>query len=107
MKAHDGSNVILTGEKISCPAAVYDFEFMPLTESLKSEKGLVGFGIISDPEIGKRMFEGMTRLDEDKINDIHIYPLENAPEIQDIIIVEDDQEKLMWIALAYLHATSG
>jgi uncharacterized protein (DUF169 family) len=107
MKAHDGSDVVLTGEEISCPAAASAFGFRPLPESLKSGKGLVGFGIISDPEIGKKMFEGMTRLDEDEIKGIHLFPLENAPEIPDIIIVEDDPEKLMWIALAYLHATGG
>jgi len=94
MKANKGSNIVLTG-------------FRSLPESLKSGKGLVGFGIVSDPEVGKKMFEGMLRLDENKIKGIHLYPLENAPEIPDIIIVEDDPEKLMWIALAYLHANGG
>jgi uncharacterized protein (DUF169 family) len=107
MKANKGLNVVLTGEEISCPAAASAFGFRPLPESLKSGKGLVGFGIVSDPEIGKKMFEGMLRLDDNKIKGIHLYPLENAPLIPDIIIVEDDPEKLMWIALAYLHATDG
>lgn len=107
MKASKGSNVVLAGEEISCPAAASAFGFRPLPESLKSGKGLVGFGIVSDPEIGKKMFEGMLRLDENKIKGIHLYPLEKASEIPDIIIVEDDPEKLMWIALAYLHATGG
>lgn len=107
MKAHNGSNVILTDEGISCPAAAAAFGFRPLPESLKSGKGLVGFGIVSDPEIGKKMFEGMLKLDEKSIKGIHLFPLENAPEIPDIIIVEDDPEKLMWIALAYLHTTGG
>jgi uncharacterized protein (DUF169 family) len=107
MKAHNGTNVLLTGEEISCPAAAAAFGFRPLPESLKSGKGLVGFGIVSNPEIGKKMFEGMSRLDEDEIKGIHLFPLENATEIPDIIIVEDDPEKLMWIALAYLHATGG
>jgi uncharacterized protein (DUF169 family) len=107
MKARSGSDVILTGEEISCPAAARAFGFKPLPESLKSGKGLVGFGIVSDPEVGKKMFEGMLRLDENKIKGIHLFPLEMASELPDIIIVEDDPEKLMWIALAYLHATGG
>lgn len=107
MKANKGSSVVLTGEEISCPAAASAFGFRPLPQSLKSGKGLVGFGIVSDHEIGKKMFEGMLRLDENKIKGIHLYPLEKASEIPDIIIVEDDPEKLMWIALAYLHANGG
>jgi uncharacterized protein (DUF169 family) len=107
MKARNGYDVILTGEEISCPAAARAFGFRPLPEGLKSGKGLVGFGIVSDPEVGKKMFEGMLRLDENQIKGIYLFPLENAPEIPDVIIVEDDPEKLMWIALAYLHATGG
>lgn len=107
MKARKGSEVLLTGEEISCPAAACAFGFRPLPESLKSGKGLVGFGIVSDPDVGMKMFEGMLRLDENRIKGIHLFPLENSPEIPDVIIVEDDPEKLMWIALAYLHATGG
>lgn len=107
MKARNGSDVILAGEEISCPAAAAAFGFRPLPEGLKSGKGLVGFGIVSDPQVGKRMFEGMLRLDENQIKGIHLFPLEKAPEVPDLVIVEDDPEKLMWIALAYLHATGG
>lgn len=107
MKALNGSNVILTGREISCPAAASAFGFRPLPEGLKSGKGLVGFGIVSKPEIGRKMFEGMLRLEENQIKAIHLFPLEMAHEVPDIIIVEDDPEKLMWIALAYLHATVG
>lgn len=107
MKAREGTNALLTGEEISCPAAAAAFGFKPLPEGLKKGKGLVGFGIVSDPAVGKKMFEGMPRLEEKKIKAIHLFPLEKAPEIPDIIIVEDDPEKLMWIALGYLHATGG
>lgn len=107
MKAHNGSDVILTGEELSCPAAAAAFGFRPLPEVLKSGKGLVGFGIVSDPDVGKKMFEDMSRLEDDTIKGIHLFPLEIALEVPDIIIVEDDPEKLMWIALAYLHSTGG
>jgi len=43
MKAHNGTNVLLTGEEISCPAAAAAFGFRPLPKSLKSGMGLVGF----------------------------------------------------------------
>ena len=107
MKARDGQNVILTGEEISCPAAASAFGFRPLPEKLESGKGLVGFGIVSDPDVGKEMFEGMTRFETGKYEFLHIYPLDKAEYVPDIVIVEDDPEKLMWIALAYLHAVGG
>ncbi|KAF5075364.1 putative ArCR [anaerobic digester metagenome] len=107
MKARNGANVILTGEEISCPAAASAFGFRPLPEKLESGKGLIGFGIVSDPAVGKKMFEGMSKLKSGQIQYLHIFPLNQAEYIPDIVIVEDDPEKLMWIALAYLHATGG
>ena len=68
---------------------------------------MIGFGIVSDPKVGKRMFEGMSRLEEKSVSAIQIFPLEMASEEPDVIIVEDDPEKLMWIALSYLHSTGG
>ena len=35
------------------------------------------------------------------------FPLDKFSYIPDVIIVEDEPEKLMWIALAYLHVTGG
>ncbi len=107
MKARKGENVILTGEEISCPAAASAFGFRLLPEKLESGKGLIGFGIVSDPEVGKEMFKGMPRLESGQFQSLHIYPLEKAEYIPDIVILEDDPEKLMWIALAYLHAVGG
>jgi uncharacterized protein (DUF169 family) len=57
MKARHGDKVILDAEGLACPAAAAAFGFKPLPESLKSGKGLVGFGITSNEETGKTMFE--------------------------------------------------
>lgn len=83
------------------------FGFRPLPEQLKSGKGLVGFGIVSDEAFGARMFEGMTVLDPGRISGLHLFPLERAEYVPDVIVVEAEVEKLMWIALAYLHAKGG
>lgn len=42
-----------------------------------------------------------------KIKCIYLYPPNDAPIVPDIIIVEDDPEKPMWIAPSYLHTTDG
>ncbi len=107
MKASRGRNVLLDGEGISCPAAAAAFGFRSLPEQLKSGKGLVGFGIVSDEAVGAKMFEGMTTLSPGKICGLHLFPLNQAEYVPDIIVVEAEAEKLMWIALAYLHARGG
>ena len=107
MKARHGESVVLDAEGIACPAAAATFGFRPLPEGLKSGKGLVGFGIVKDEAVGKRMFERMLHFKPTDIKALHLYPLEKALYAPDVVVVEDAVEKLMWIALAYLHATGG
>lgn len=107
MKARHGNDVVLDAGGIACPAAARAFGFKPLPEALGSGKGLVGFGIVSDPEIGKAMFRGMSRLAEGEIEYVHLFPLEKAAFKPDVVVMEDEVEKLMWIMLAYMHVTGG
>ncbi len=107
MKARRKLDVLLTADNLSCPAAASAFGFRPLPEMLKSGKGLVGFGIVSDPMVGVTMFEGMKRLEPGTIKQLHLFPLEGAECVPDVIVVEDKPEKLMWIMLSYMHAMNG
>lgn len=106
-KARHGQSVVLDGEGISCPAAASAFGFKPLPEGLKSGAGLVGFGIVTDPKVGHRMFQKMPKLETGKVQQIHLFPLEQAEHVPDIVVVEDEVEKLMWIVLAYMHVKGG
>ena len=107
MKARRGSNVTLDGEELSCPAAAAAFGFRPLPKGLQSGQGLVGFGIVSDHKVGERMFRYMPKLEPGSVLQLHLFPLDKAQYIPDVVVVEDEIEKLMWIVLAYLHATNG
>jgi uncharacterized protein (DUF169 family) len=107
MRARHGESVVLDAEGIACPAGAAAFGFRPLPEGLKSGQGLVGFGIVSDGAVGKKMFERMLHFEPAEIEAIHLCPLEQARYVPDVVVVEDEVEKLMWIALAYLHATGG
>lgn len=107
MRAQRGGSVLLNAEGISCPAAASAFGFRPLPEGLKSGQGLVGFGIVSDPEVGKRMFQTMARLSPGRISAIHLFPLDEAPAIPDLVVLEDEVERLMWVVLSYLHVNGG
>ena len=107
MKARHGEKVILDAEGIACPAAAAAFGFRALPDGLKSGQGLVGFGIVSDPLVGKTIFANMPTLDPGALIRLSLFPLEHAEELPDIIVIEDEVEKLMWINLAYLHARGG
>jgi uncharacterized protein (DUF169 family) len=107
MLAGHGESVLLNEAGIACPAAAAAFGFRALPEGLTSGKGLVGFGIVADPEVGKRMFANMPRLAAGRIFALHLFPLEVATSEPDVICLEDEVERLMWIALAALHAGGG
>ncbi|MDZ7778026.1 MAG: DUF169 domain-containing protein [Bacteroidales bacterium] len=53
------------------------------------------------------MFEGMTTLEQGKLQALYLFPLEKASTEPDIVVVEDQTEKLMWIALANLNVKGG
>jgi len=107
MKARHGEKVTLDAEGIACPAAAAAFGFKLLPEGLKSGKGLMGFGITKEETTGKTMFEGMTTLPQGELKAIYLFPLEQAEIEPDVVVVEDETEKLMWIALAQLNAQVG
>jgi len=107
MKARHGNHVLLNAEGISCPAAAAAFGFKPLPDGLKTGKGLVGFGIVNEEMTGKTMFDGMTILPQEQLKALYLFPLETVILEPDIVVVEDETEKLMWIALANLNVKGG
>ncbi|OPY62514.1 MAG: hypothetical protein A4E57_03961 [Syntrophorhabdaceae bacterium PtaU1.Bin034] len=107
MRARHGKSVVLDAGGIACPAAAAAFGFKPLPDGLRSGKGLMGFGIVQDSAVGKKMFKRMPRLTPMGINALHLYPLEKALYVSDVVVVEDRVERLMWVALACLHAKGG
>ena len=107
MKARQGEHVLLDREGIACPAAAAAFGFRELPDGLRNGKGLVGFGIVTKPETGQRMFENMPALFPGQIHQLYLFPLNRANTWPDVVVVEDEVEKLMWINLAYLNATGG
>ena len=107
MLARRGERVLLDGHGIACPAAAAAFGFRPLPKELQSGRGLVGFGIVKDPVVGQKMFEWMPRLESGWLRQLHLYPLDEAEYEPDLVVVEDEVEKLMWIGLANLNVTGG
>lgn len=90
MKARHGQHVLLDKDGIACPAAAAAFGFHPLPDGLKSGKGLVGFGIVADEAVGKRMFETMPKLKPDQVRRLHLFPLDQTEYLPDVVVVEDE-----------------
>jgi len=107
MRARHGESVALAPEELACPAAAAAFGFRPLPEGLATGKGLVGFGIVDNPATGRRMFEGMPRLEPGRVTLIAAAPLSAVNAFPDVIVVEGPPEALMWIALADLNLAGG
>jgi len=107
MWARHGESVALAPEELACPAAAAAFGFRPLPEGLATGKGLVGFGIVDDPDTGRRMFEGMPRLEPGRVALIAAAPLCAARAIPDVVVIEGAPEALMWLALADLNVAGG
>ena len=107
MKARHGEHVTIDAEGMSCPAAAAAFGFKELSDGLKNGMGLMGFGITFERETGQNMFKGMTTLEKGKLRALYLFPLETAEIEPDIVVVEDETEKLMWLALAELNNRKG
>lgn len=107
MKARHGEHVTIDAEGMACPAAAAAFGFKTLPDGLKSGMGLMGFGITSEKETGIRMFQGMTVIDQGKLEKLYLFPLSTAEIEPDIVVVEDETEKLMWLVLAELNRKKG
>lgn len=107
MKARHGERVLLDASGINCPAAAAAFGFKPLPKGLASGKGLVGFGITREEATGVNMFEGMEKIAPGEICSLYLFPLEKADREPDVVILEEETEKLMWVSLAYLNVTGG
>jgi len=107
MRARRGEHVSLDAKGINCPAAAAAFGFRPLPENLQNGKGLVGFGIVSDERVGQTMFAHMPKFEAGAVQAIELFPLDRSPVVPDVVVVEDQVERLMWINLAYLNATGG
>lgn len=107
MRARHGQTVLLDAEGIACPAAAAAFGFKPLPEGLAKGSGLVGFGIVMDPAVGREMFRGMTRLAPGSVGTLAACPLRLAPRTPDVVVLEGPPEVLMWVALADLNAAGG
>jgi uncharacterized protein (DUF169 family) len=107
MRARHGEELVLTPETISCPGAAAALGFKPLPPNLEAGQMLKAFGIFADQGKGARTIRAMPRLELGRYAGIIAGPLDRITFEPDGIIIEDEAEKLMWIALAWLNRQGG
>ncbi len=107
MRAREGEELILTPESISCPAAAAALGFKPLPDKLEDGTMLQGYGIFQKKESALKVMGDMPRLEQGKYKAVVAKPLADWEELPDVVIIEDEVEKLMWVALAYLNDEGG
>ena len=107
MCARKGELLKLNKEDISCPAAAAALGFKPLSKNLQDGTMLNGYGIFKKKEAGIKVMNDMPRLEQGKYETVVAKPLKDWQEDPDVIVIEDEVEKLMWIALAYLNEEGG
>ena len=107
MRARKGEELILTKEGITCPAAAAALGFKPLPKNLQDGSMLQGYGIFRDAESAINVMNQMPRLEQGEYVAVAAKPLSKWEEAPYVVVIEDEVEKLMWIALAYLNEEGG
>ena len=107
MLARHGETLLLTPEKLACPAAYAAFGFGPLPEKISTGQMLHVLGLYQTKEASAYTMATMPRLKANSISAIAVGPLEDFPSEPDIAIVEGLPEQIMWLCLARTFETGG
>lgn len=107
MEPRQGKTISITKNNIACPAVAAAFGLKPLTEQLKDGRALRGYGIFRELEVGQKVMQTMPRIEQNRFKSVLVKPLKDFDEAPDVVIIEDEVEKLMWLALAYLNDEGG
>jgi uncharacterized protein (DUF169 family) len=107
MRARHGETLLLTPEKLACPAAYAAFGFGPLPEKISSGEMLHVLGLYQTKEAAANTMATMPRLHLGSISAIAAGPLENFALQPDVVVVEGLPEQIMWLCLARTFKTGG
>jgi len=107
MRARRGDELLLTKDGITCPAAAAALGFKPLPKNLQDGSMLQGYGIFKDARSAINVMNQMPRLEQGEYVAVAAKPLSTWEETPDVVVIEDEVEKLLWIALAYLNEEGG
>jgi uncharacterized protein (DUF169 family) len=107
MRARHGETLLLTPERLACPAAYAAFGFGPLPEKISSGEMLHFLGLYQTKEAAANTMATTPRLKQGSISAIAAGPLENFVLQPDVVVVEGLPEQIMWLCLARTFKTGG
>ena len=107
MEARHGKTIVITKENISCQAAAVAMGLRPLPKNLQDGTMLSGYGIFKDKDAAVNVITSMPKVELGKYTAYEVKPLAEFTEVPDVVAIEDEAEKLMWIVLAYLNDGGG
>ena len=107
MEAKKGRSVTLTRDSISCPAAAAAFGLLPLPEKIGKGTMLKALGLFDSEDAATELMAKMPRLPLGGYKAVAAAPLSEASFTPDVVVLEEDPEKIMWISLASLHKKGG
>jgi uncharacterized protein (DUF169 family) len=107
MESSRGAKVLLTPDNVTCPASAAALGFKPLPNKLETGEMLVAYGIFADAEAGRNTIHSMPRLPMGQYKAVAACPLGEAPYTPDVVVIESQPERLMWLALASVRRTGG
>jgi uncharacterized protein (DUF169 family) len=107
MEAKKGTSFTLTKDSISCPAAAAAFGLLPLPEKIEKGTMLKALGLFDSEEAAAELMSKMPRLPLGGYKAVAAAPLSEAGFTPDVVVLEEEPEKIMWISLASLHEKGG
>ncbi len=107
MRARHGETLLLTPEKLACPAAYAAFGFGPLPGKISGGEMLHFLGLYQTKDAAANTMATMPRLKPGSISAIVAGPLEDFTLQPDLVVVEGFPEQIMWLCLARTFRTGG
>ena len=107
MEAKKGTSFTHTKDSISCPAAAAAFGLLPLPEKIEKGTMLKALGLFDSEEAAAELMSKMPRLPLGGYKAVAAAPLSEAGFTPDVVVLEEEPEKIMWISLASLHEKGG
>jgi uncharacterized protein (DUF169 family) len=107
MFARKEERVKLTADNITCPASASAFGLKPLPEKLQNGEMMFTMGLFGSPEAAAKTIALMPRLEQGRFSAVLIAPLEKFETLPDVVVIEAEPEKLMWVGLADIFDNGG
>jgi uncharacterized protein (DUF169 family) len=107
MLARKGEMVKLTADNITCPASASAFGLKPLPEKLENGEMMFTMGLFGNPMAAAKTTGLMPRIEQGKYSAVLVAPLEKFDSFPDVIVIEAEPEKLMWVGLADIFDNGG